>query len=448
MEFIKRHMVRCFVAILFMATLPACVYDRFESLLDGCPENDDYLIILRINALDASVTQTDTGDGGEMVKSLRIVMLNDGAIELNRYVTIGYETQGVNMADLNYVFTSRTAPGSKKFYLFANEESVGDLKFQSTESLPETLPTNLHSYLEGVTPDLDDAQAGNDFETIVNAIYFQPEYTADSTGKIYLPYTAYYDGYEVSADSPSNATEPMQMYLVPVATKFMFQFVNYRLSDVDINNITVSSKNSDNFLLGHVNSPDYTKTFEGNDYYWVDWLARVSKASHENADFYDNVTFNEKYGWITHYDMPTDNTLTDAVFVDSSSYKTVPAGEPVADSEDINPSSLTIGPFYAPESWNTFTYHDETTDKDVSVQRYYLTLGIHDVSSAPGRDPVFENVTIDNLQALFRNTCVLIKVTMSTGQVEVYAQINPWNIKTANGWLVEGNAPSNNPFTN
>lgn len=448
MTLFKRHIARCLVAILFMAALPSCVYEKYEPAPDGPSNPDDYLIILRVNALDATTPTTDIGDGAETVKSLRIVMLNNGAVELNQYVALGYGTQGVNMSELNYVFTARTIPGNKQFYLFANEESVGELKFESTESLPSNLPTDLHTYLASITPDLEDAEAGNDFETIVNSIYFQPEYTSDATGKIYLPYTAYYDGYEVSADSPSNATEPLQMYLVPVATKFMFQFVNYRPNDVEINNITVSKKNSDNFLFGHVYSPDYTKAFDGTDYYWIDWLAKVSKASHENEDFYDNVTFNEKYGWISHYDLPTDNSLTDAVFVESTSFKTVPAGEVEDDNDEIKPSSIILGPFYAPESLNTYTYRDETTGEEVSAQRYYLTLGVHDVTSSPSRDPVFENVTIDNLQALFRNTCVLIKVTMSMGQVEVYAQINPWNVKTANGWLVEGNAPSNNPFAN
>lgn len=446
MRFFKRHIIQSVVAIFSILGLASCVNDFYEPGPTIPPDPDDYLIILRINAVNAAVTGSEIGDHNEMVKSLRIVMLNNGAVELNQYIVPGDEPQGINMSDLDYILTARTYPGNKKFYLFANEESVGELKFESTESLPTTLPTNLHTYLKSVTPDLDNAQAGKEFENIINAVYFQPDYAADNTGKIYLPYTAYYDGYEVSADAPSNAFNPLQMYLVPVATKFIFQFVNYRFSDVEINNITVSRKNSDNFLFGHVNSPDYTKSFEGKDYYWVNWLAKVSEASHENADFYENVSFNEKYGWISHYDIPTDNNLLNAVFVEGSNVKTVPAGEPIADSEDIKPNSLTVGPFYAPESWNAFTYHDGATNEDVTVQRYLLTLGIHDVDALPGRDPVFENVTIDNLQALFRNTCVLIKVTMSTGKVEVYAEINPWNIKTANGWLVEGNAPSNNPF--
>ncbi|MCH5245873.1 MAG: hypothetical protein J1E84_05370 [Muribaculaceae bacterium] len=445
MKFFKRNIIKFFIAVFLPAMLSSCVFDSYEQL-PGKAEDEGHFMILRVNALDGGITGDDIGDGREMVKSLRIIMLNDGAVELNRYITLGQGQEGINMANLDYVLTARTVEGSKKFYLLANEESVNDLMFKSEATLPETLPTNLHDYLESVTPDANNVSAGQDFENIINAIYFQPDYTADNSGNIYLPYSSYYDGYEVSEESPSNVLNPLQLHLVPVATKFMFQFVNYRLHTVEINNITVSSKNTENYLLARVNYPDYTKTFEGTEYYWVDWLAKVSEASHNNADFYDNTTFNEKYGWISNYDMPSKEVVEKAIFIDGTNVKEVPAGQPVEDSEDISPSTLVLGPFYAPESWNSYTYRDENSNQDVTIQRYGLTLGLHDTSSLSGHDPAFEDVAIDNLQALFRNTCVLIKVTMSEGPVEVYAEINPWTVKSANGWLVEGNAPSNNPF--
>lgn len=441
----RRNIIKFLTAVFLMATLSSCIYDSFDSDSHGGYTEDPF-IILRINALDATMTSNDLGDTHEMVKSLRVIMLNNGAIELNRYVLPGQSEEGINMAELNYILTARTIEGTKKFYLFANEESVTDLQFKSDVEFEGTLPTNLHSYLESITPDTDDAAAGQNFENIVNAIYFQPKYEANTLGNIYLPYTSYYEGYEVSSDSPSNTDSPLQMFLVPVATKFVFQFVNYRLNPVEVNNITVSSTNLDNFLLARVNYPDDTKSFEGKDYYWVNWLAKVSEASHSNSDVYDNMNFNEKYGWISHYDMPDISTVQESVFIDETNFETVPAGKPIEDSEDINPSSVILGPFYAPESWNQYTYVDNYTDEEVTIQRYGLTLGLHDVTSLPGRDPVFEDVAIENLQALFRNTCVVIKITMSSGPVDVYAEINPWNIKTANGWLVEGNAPSNNPF--
>ena len=448
MELFRRHITLCIVGLLFMMALPSCVYDKIAGPTVG-GETDDYLIVLRINALDGTITGPDIGDNHEMVKSLRIIMLNNGAVELNRYVVPGQVPEGINMAELDYVLTVRTIPGSKKFYILANEESVAQPQFTDEVTPPQDMPDNLHDYLESIVPDTDDALAGQDLEDILNSIYFRPDYTAaDAEGNIYLPYATYYDGYTVGSSAPSNATNPLQMYLVPVATKFMFQFVNYRLSEVEINNITVFSTNLDNYMLARVNEPDVSKNFDGTDYYWVDWLAKVSAASHSNSDFYDNVNFNEKYGWISNYDMPFKTVIEASRFIDSQNIIPVPAGTLDEETEEITPQSLVLGPFYAPESWNTFTYTDETTKEVVTVQRYGLTLGLHDVNSLPESDPVFENVTIDNLHALFRNTCVLIKVTMSSGPVEVYAEINPWNTKTANGWLVEGNAPSNNPFNN
>lgn len=447
----KRNITRHLVAILFIAMLSSCIYDSYTDTDTGCqiwPDNDGYRIILQINSVDGTVLGSNIGNDHEKVKSLRIIMLNDGAIEYNHYEVLGQTSGGINMSELkDHVVSINTIEGSKKFYIFANEESVSTLSFADDNS-----QTNLHTYLESVTPNVDDVQAGQNFEKIINAAYFKPEYTADG-GNIYLPYTSYYDGFVVGSDSPPNTGNPlrmeMQMFLVPVATKFVFRFINYRPSEVEINDITVSKKDTHNYLFARVNEPDYTKSFEGIDYYWINWLAKVSEASHDNADFYDNVNFNEKYGWISHYEIPDDSELKDAQFLDGTNTKTVPAGKQIQDSEDIEPGAMTLGPFYIPESFNSFTTNNnDVSDEDVIPQRYYLTLGIHDETSVGGRDPIFDNVPIDNLKALFRNTCVVIKITMSAGDVEVYAEINPWNIKTANGWLVEGNAPSNNPFTN
>lgn len=447
MKSFTKNIILSIVAVLFMAMVSSCVYDSYPDYPDSL-DSDKYLIVLRINALDGVATTPDLGDRHEMVKSLRIIMLNNGAVELNRYVAINEDTGGISMAELEYVLTTRTIEGNKKFYLFANEESVENLRFMTETTLTEGFPDNLHDYLEGIQPDTDDAAAGQAFEDIVNAIYFQPDYTADESGNLYIPYSSYYEGYEVDVDSANELDNTLQMFLVPVATKFIFQFVNYRINPVEVNDITVSSTNPDNFLLARVNTPDVTKTYEGTNYYWVDWLAKISEASHGSSDFYDNVNFNEKYGWILNYDVPNYTDVQASEFIGVENHKEVPAGEVDVDSEEIIPSTMTLGPFYAPESRNTYTYRDETTDKEITVQRYGLTLGLHDTSTLAGHDPVFNNVVIDNLQALFRNTCVLIKITMSAGEVEVYAEINPWNIKTANGWLVEGNAPSNNPFTN
>lgn len=462
MRFSNGNIIKFIVAVLLTATLAACRHHDDEPPVTPPPyptESEDYLIILNINALDDVWTNSDIDNSKEMVRSLRIVMLNDGAVELNQYVIPpGGTDAGVNMADLDYVFTARTVEGTKTFYLFANEESVENVEFFTEDgvSLPSDLPTNLHDYLEKIKPNVDDVEAGENFENIIRSVYFEPDYTPDESGNIYLPYTSYYDpDYTVGINSPSNITSPLQMYLVPVATKFMFRFVNYRPNPVDISNITVLSRNTEDFLFARVNEPDDSKIFEEKEYYWVDWLAKVSEASHESINPPDNVTFNEKYGWIENYNMPSQETVP-AVFIDPDAdpVETIDAGTPKKtgeeDGEDegsveIEPGIQVLGPYYMPESRNMITYTDGPNETK-EIQRYGLTLKIHDKSDLPDHGPVFENVAIDNLQALFRNTCVLITVTMRQGKVEVYAEINDWTRKSANGWLVEGNAPSNNPF--
>lgn len=437
---ISKYITCTILSVATLGALTSCIGEDVGEPASN-QQQDKTILHVHISPLDNQSSNTSSPLVAEKIRSLRFILIGNNLIEANQYVNIN-GGEGEDITDFKYDITFPTSLGTKKMYVIANELSVGNISYDNEAS---GLPTNLTTLLESFSP----STSADDFEETINAVGFAPSYNIDDQNNIFLPYTCMYDDIEVVKQNDNSGYGEASMFLVPVATKFIFQFVNYRPDDVDINNITVSKKDTHNFLFAHVYDPDYTKSFEGSDYYWINWLAKVSEASHNTNGFYDNMDFNEKYGWISNYTLPVFSQQVDAQFISASNTKTVLAGEPIPDSEEINPSSLTLGPFYVPESFNEFTSNnDETTDEDIKPQRYYLTLGLHDVSSLPGRDPVFEDVPIDNLQALFRNTCVVIKITMREGDVEVYAEINPWNVKTANGWLVEGNAPSNNPFAN
>ena len=107
------------------------------------------------------------------------------------------------------------------------------------------------------------------------------------------------------------------------------------------------------------------------------------------------------------------------------------------------PSVVILGPYYRPESLRNEIKTEtdgNNNDKEVIYPHVYrLTLGLQDQF---GEGPEFEDVAIGHLHALFRNTNVYITVTMSSGDVEVYAEISGWNRYEAYGWVNDGNDDS------
>ena len=463
--------LRCKMKYIYLLILGAlapllfssCVYENIEDEPGRNKELNAPKLIIRlkmVSPLDAAATQLKVK---EQIKSLRIIILNDEFVQVNEKVNF---PPGVDAATFVYNIQKDYVEGNNRFYFIANEESVGEVQFEPEITLPPNTDVSSLSTILDSDAFAEDTSDVEILETVLTSMYFTPQYEIVSTddtpqdiaspvSTVYLPYSVCYTEEELAdkrefydQDGTLLGVEAT-MYLVPAATKFIFEFVNYRSHNVDISDITVSQTDTANFHFAQVGSTDYTKSYNNTDYYWVNWLARVAEASQQYPDYSDNAEFNTDYGWIGNYSIPTASTLVNSTFVSTTNKKTVPAGQTTVDENDLEmiiPGTLFLGPCYVPESFNPFTYQDENTGEDVSGQRYFLTLALHDVNTTPGLDPTFNNVAIGNVRALFRNTCVVIKVNMSEDDVEVYAEINPWNIKTANGWLVEGNAPSPNPF--
>ena len=446
------------IAALSAAGLASCADNKFGGDVDGGGLDglDRMLLVLHITPVDTEPVMTNA-EVREMIGSLRIILLSDGIIECNKLVE--FNGPGPFAASqFKYDFTWKTFAGKKSFYIIANEGSVTDgLQFRLPDGdegflpdVPESLTELLDSYEAVGKEGLGNAAAESscaELERVLKSICFEPDYTAKN-GDLYLPYVSYYSADDVEALNIRKGDflgeeAPYTLYLVPVATKFTFNFTNYRPNDVEINNITVSSANGASFLMARVGKDDYTKLYGTSDdkntwlpYYWIDWLARVSEASHQNEDFDNNQNFNTKYGWISNYDIPAGDTPAPHVFIDAGTsrkvdkaVKTGAAGE----EEDGTPGTLTLNSYYLPESRNI--------DTETGRQAYYITLGLHDVTQKDEDDPKFENQPIQNLNALFRNTRVIINVVMRQGNVRVYAEIAKWSEKSANGWVVEGPEP-------
>lgn len=445
-------------------------------------EADRMILMLRMMPVDADPVTSDSGVK-EMIRSIRIILLSygggeedngnsgneeTGIIEYNQRIV--FENPSA-VSRFRYDFAWPTFAGKKSLYIVANEESVTEgVRFLPSDG--DTLPdlsdseslTDLLDGYEAVGKDhLADpaAQAScAELVRVLDAVAFKPVYTEEE-GEVFLPYVSYYSAADdieqlnIKKGDYIGAEAPFELYLVPVATKFTFHFENYRPHAVEINDITLSSAHSENFLMARVGEADYEKPFgdistdpvSWQDYYWIDWLAKVSEASHNHSWADDNRDFNAKYGWISHYAIPDGNAPEPQQFVEEPSYVKAADRTGVEDSEEDGiPGTLTLGPFYLPESRNIARKSQnnigaETGSQETDSQQYYLTLGLHDVEQLPEYDPKFEKQPIDNLEALFRNTHVKINVVLRQGNVRVYAEIAEWSPKSANGWVVEGPEP-------
>ena len=434
MRIFFRHIIST-VVLLCMTGLISCIGDGIDdNLLDG-----KRLFVIHLDLVSASRSDVTT----EMVNNFRIIMIDEDAdtIEVNQLVTFDIQG-GIPAANFPYDFTCYTNSGYKKFYLLANEDQVPAISYTDGNT---SLPTNFTELLESFQ---SGDQNIDELEAALNSVCFSPRYSADNSGKIYLPYSSFYDNVFVS-EIPENGEglrSTAEMFLVPVATKFIFNFTNARDYAVEVNGIFLNSINSSNYLLAQVGATDQNKTIPdvAGSFYWVDWLAEVSKLSQQAPGYYPNLNFNEKYGWISDYSLPfetTTNIPTNYIFVGTNESFTVPG---VRDSQNGEAGIYTAGPFYVPESKN---FLDPITNTSFSYQMYYLTLLLQDTDDTKqALAPDFTDVNIPNLKALFRNTSVIININMEQGDIEVYAEIAPWNHKSINGWVTEGGAPNPNPF--
>ena len=402
---------------------------------------DSKKVVLQLNI--RTLTGSAAAIPTEKIKSLRVVIIGKGAnstvpdtIECNRLLKI----QDMIANDYSYILRWDSHPGNKDIFVIANEESVDD-----------KLSALLNSYVEN--------KGAGDFIGMVNGYSFNPQYTVDAKNSIYLPYTFS----KVDIEPLAGVVNTINAWLVPVATKFIFNFTNNRPDGIKVNGISMKYANRSNFLLAHPGEGELEKQYNGNTLSWVDWLAEISKNSWLYPDYAGNEGYNDEVGWIIDYKLPNPADAGVYTFIrdyaEGEIFTVDGATTIVTDGvETHKPGKHSTQVYYLPESMNFDRLGengsarpnpdgDGQENQKPSEQIFYLTMLFEDTAANPSTPPVFNDVAIPNLKALFRNTYVVINVTMSEGDIEVYAEIAQWNIKTANGWVNEGNAPSNNPFT-
>lgn len=398
---------------------------------------------LEIGSVGTRDTQDNDARGytevNEKIRSLRIVMLSDGYIELNEYIDMNASSgKAVDAESFNYVKERATVAGNKRFYLFANEESVESINFQISE-LPDALDNGIalsdffKQYPAENLPSngtIGKASGGkaSEFERLMAAIYVAPEYAVEQN-TVFLPYSAYYDGGKVENTGETEVRK--KMYLVPMAAKFTLNLRNYRKGAVKVEKVELSQFNTTNFLLARISEEDQTQYFNSTPFYWIDWLAQVGKESQTAPD---QDVFDKSVGWIQNYQLPGN------AFIQPSFTLFTNNGIINRLVDKNNPETLKLVLYY-PESRNMVkktVYNPETLQyEEIDAQGYYARFR---VSEAANSENVLATdwIEIDKVQALFRNTHVVVDVDLHENLVEIYSEVSPWKESDpVNGFVTE-----------
>lgn len=376
----KPNIIHSIVVCLAAFTLPFMVAcsSQEESLPDNVTEAALYLNIATIGQTRASTAELPDN---EKMKSVRVIVLHaDGTVEHNRHFSLeGTQAQKTILLKVR-------PDEKKKIFLFANEESVSAA--EGVEGGNQTLTAFFNSYTEGMPG----------FEAAVNDLYFAPDY---SDGKP-IPMSSMYE-----IDFPEKGNFDGTFYVVRVATKFTMNFMNWRGEEVIVENFTIASHADKNFLMAHVDDSEQNEQlFNGKT--WIDWLKEVSDASSEDDDY----ATTEAAGWLKDYELPkqANKALT-------YTHGSVTVGVPTVNINNPDNSkpgvARDVPVFYLPESMNPKA---GATDGE---QEYILTIKI------TGRDEPFV-CKLPNLKALFRNTHVVVDVTMYNSN-EIVVDVIPYS---------------------
>lgn len=375
----KPNIIHSIVVCLAAFALPFMV--ACSSQEESLPEEiSEAILYLNIEPVGLTRAGTATLPDNEKMHSVRVIVLHEnGTVEHNKF----YSLDGAQVQ--RAILLKVTPDEKKKIYLFANEESVSAV--EGVADVNSTLSAFFHTYVEGMSG----------FEDAVNGLYFAPDYSAGKP----IPMSSMYE-----IDFPEKGNFDGTFYVVRVATKFTVNFKNWRGEEVTVENFTIASHADKNFLMAHVNSYPDTQNHETNQKYptWIDWLKAVSDASNVDSD-----AATEEFGWLTDYELPEQSTAT------IYTHGKVTVGKPTVDidnPDNSEPGVANVVPvFYLPESKNL--------KAGATEQEYILTIKI------AGRAEPFV-CKLDKLKALFRNTHLVVNITMYNSN-EIVVDVIPYS---------------------
>ena len=405
MKRIKRYVAAAVLAVLMTAGLSSCVYDyATEDAPSNQPEDGDITLFIRLGILDGPASRAEAPDK-ECIHAIRIVMLdldNGGKVEYNK--RISYEINPV--INTGFILIP-TIKGEKKIFFIANEESVKLVNAEEEEE--DSLASLLDRFPEGT----------DGFEEAINSAYFKLD-TSQA-----LPMTS---EYKLTAGQPGENN--YTFYVVPVATKYTFNITNKRVETAStITRIAIEDLADANYVMPHVQQQyrDW-KEADGSitSLYWIDWLKNVVDATNSQGTVSGNYNENQSRGWILDYELPEHSDAPHDMFVGEVSINGVPSNK---GDEEIEYEKATFGPYYAPESKTL-----KSASNPNGAQTYTLVLELTD---GTGEQIQLTRELSFFVTALFRNTHVVMDITIEMGYMHIYGEIRSWKENDVYGSLTE-----------
>ena len=392
MKTLLRSISAAVLTVLMTAGFSSCVHDSYPS---DQSKDDDITLLIRLGILDGPETRAEAPDI-ECLSSVRIVLLDldkGGEVEYNEkfsYSAPVLETE---------VIAIPTVKGKKQIFFIANEESVS-LKGPQEESLTSLIGR----YPAGAVG----------FEDAIKAACFKLDPTQP------LPMTS-----EYTLDAGRPGENNYTFYVVPAATKFTFHITNKREEGSStIQNISFGDLADVNYVMPRVGQQnrDWTDA-DGSKttLYWIDWLKNVM----DNTKVPGNYEENQRLGWIFDYALPGG-----ADHQKSEMFRGAETVSGVTTSQGGDPQyeTKTFGPYYRPESKALKNSSDPN-----GPQKYTLYLELTDGT----QEEISLSRELSNITALFRNTHVVIDITLEMGYMHVYGEIQPWDKNDVYGFLEE-----------
>lgn len=371
--------------------LSSCVWEAYPEEASA-PAEEEGKVWLHVNVSSLNASDLYGDNNRDLIYSLRVIMLNDkGEVEFNRYERLASPQS-------KYDFEVLAEAGEKRFYFIANADNIDIYEPGNDSPLKE-------GEFFGRYP------IGSDgFEEAVKELYYKNNYFDNTSYP--LPYTS---KYVVKAEK---GKQNFKFWLVKAATKYTVHFENSRSESVVLHDLYIRQLIDRMYLMPHVSQ----ETISGK--YWIDWLHEVSDASHESGSNQGDVGFNDNWGWLTGYQVPEGEAFD--LYLVQDEEITIP-GLQTGTYEDPKPGTADLGPFYSVEGRNL-------REDGGGIQQYTLHLRLTDNKD---NKEVEDYRILPNLNALFRNTHLIINITFDESYMHVYGQIQGWDTHDAFGKVTE-----------
>lgn len=339
---------------------------------------------------------TGNPDEIEGMKQLRVIILHpNGTVEVNRQIDFS------NNPPESYIGIYRVKPAeNKKIYAIANPGSTGF--------------------------DFDAYTEGSEMESALESHVF----TFDSSIPVSMS-----DSREIAAkDLKAGERTEVELNLARIATKFTVVITNNRLEKVTLKNFSISSLAEKQYLMPHftgtdnqhIVSNDGLKGFDWDGgltgMHWSDWLRLAVEESQAAPT---DQTLADRRGWIMKYNVPDD-----------AGHQARPFSLPTSCEMPVEGGKLTLPIHYFAESRSGLRPSSSFGGGAAAgfEQNYTFNVGFNSDESG---EKQFENQVLPNVRALFRNTHVVLNITLHQQKVTCVVSVLPYciiDLRPGFGW--------------